>query len=469
MRPRSMEGVDLRALDIVSDYDDHLMCPICHCPFIKPVRLQCDHVFCQTCLNTAINSGDMSTEDFTCPTCRSSAMAIFMNVPRLLINMCDDVRVKCPFSGQGCTEILPRGHVQSHVDRYCDSRLFTCPDDTCTEKTRKRDLDPDGRCMHGLHLCEGCQEYIMEQDMNTHAEELCPSLKSTCPDCNESVHHSALREHIDSCPDAIRQCTASKYGCPVKLKQSEISGHEGSCPLVTLGPYLEAQSSRIDSMDTTIKQLRQRNEILEDGIASIRTTLTQTSRLPPESEPDSSPSANPIDISRVSYTAPSIRASTHADNASTRTDNASNLSSSTATTYLLSLHESLREEVIQLSGAITDLDARASMAIMSESLRIKEDMAHTNATLNSVRMQVHWLMNPRLHQGQRATTVGANHSGSTGGTLSPPTPNPARRNTGIDTPEAGPSNPGLSSSSSPTSGLVGGRRLSDSVREGTKL
>lgn len=243
-----------------------------------------------------------------------------------------------------------------------------------------------------------------------------------------------------------------------------MSHHEQSCPLMALGPYLDAQSSKIESMDTTIKRLEQRNEVLEDGIANIRSTLSQDGRALADDERNS-PSASPVDVFRPSSPSQSIRTSVQTDNAS-NASNASNLSSSTATTYLLSLHESLREEVMQLSGAITDLDARASMAIMSESLRIKEDMAHTNATLNSVRMQVHWLMNPRLHQGQRATTVGTS---STGGTLSPSTPNPARRNTGVDTSAAGPSNPSPSSSSTPASGMVGGRRLSDSAREGTKL
>lgn len=290
-------------------------------------------------------------------------------------------------------------------------------------------------------------------------EELCPSLKTNCPDCNESVFFTALQEHIQRCPDAIRECPASKYGCPVKLKQADISDHEHSCPLITLGPYLETQSSRMDSMDTTIKQLQQRNEVLEDGIANIRSTLSQGNNGYSATESDS-PSATPINTSRPSSPPQSMRASV-------QTENASNLSSSTATTYLLSLHESLREEVAQLSGAITDLDARASMAIMSESLRIKEDMAHTNATLNSVRMQVHWLMNPRLHhQGQRATAVPANgSSANTGTSLNPPASNAARRNTAAEPPVAGPSN----SNPTPNAPILGGRRLSDSGREGTKL
>jgi hypothetical protein len=281
-------------------------------------------------------------------------------------------------------------------------------------------------------------------------------LKTNCPDCNASVFHNVLQEHIDNCPDAIKLCTASKYGCPVKLKQAEIGEHERSCPLITLGPYLDAQSSRLDSMDTTIKQLQQRNEILEDGIANIRSTLSQTPRVTSDAQA-SSPTATAIDISRSSSPSQSLAPSAQAENTS-------NLSSSTATTYLLSLHESLRDEVSQLSGAITDLDARASMAIMSESLRIKEDMAHTNAALNSVRMQVHWLMNPRLHQGQRASTVAANTSSGASG---PSTPGSSRA-IGTDNPVAGPSNAGPSSGL-PPSGMLGGRRLSDTGREGTKL
>ncbi|KAL1886672.1 hypothetical protein Plec18167_000605 [Paecilomyces lecythidis] len=193
----------------------------------------------------------------------------------------------------------------------------------------------------------------------------------------------------------------------------------------------------MDSMDMTIKHLKQRNEILEDGIANIQSTLAEAIRAPQETRTRSS--------GRAISSSPSQEIPSN-----TAVDRSSSLSSSTATTYLLSLHESLRDEVSQLSHAITDLDARASMAIMNESLRIKEDMAHTNAALNSVRMQVHWLMNPRLHQGQRSSSV------------SPGTSSQARA-VGL-----GSSNSG-SSSAAGHSPPLRSRRLSDGGREGTKL
>ncbi|RHZ47179.1 putative TRAF-like signal transducer [Aspergillus thermomutatus] len=423
------EIIDLRALDYVSSYDDHLMCAICHCPFIRPVRLQCDHVFCQKCLNSAITTFAAGRDDFTCPTCRTPTRDVYLNVPRLLINMCDDVRVKCPFSSEGCKEIVPRGHVQAHVDKYCGYRLMDCPGTLCDKKTRKKDLGPDRKCMHKLHQCSRCEEEVMEQDYET------------------TVFRKALRDHIETCPEAIHACAASKYGCPVKVKRADLVTHEQICPLIAMGPYFEAQNARLDSLELTIRHLQQRNEIFEDGIANIRSTLLDTSRALPGHDTGAQSGSSGQSGSSSS---PRVSGSqSHADNSSAISSNAA------TTTYLLALHESLREEVGQLSHAITDLDARASMAIMNECLRIKEDMAHTNAAVSSIRMQVQWLMNPRLHQGQRATGVR--------------TSNGSNSNNETRAGQLGSSTPGPSSAVGPSSGLLRPRRPSDSGREGTKL
>ncbi|THC92516.1 hypothetical protein EYZ11_008027 [Aspergillus tanneri] len=388
------EIVDLRALDYVSSYDDHLIC-------------------------------------------RTPTKGVYLDVPRLLSNMCDDIRVKCPFLTEGCKEIIPRGHVQSHVDKYCGYKLMDCPATLCDKKSRKKDLNPENRCMHELQKCFGCEGEIMEQDYEEHVKELCPSLKTTCPDCQTMVFRKALREHIDACSEAIHPCTASRYGCPVKVKRAELMVHEQSCPLITMGPYFDAQNSRLDSMELTIRHLQQRNELFEDGLANIRSTLLESTRSILEGQ------TQPPSEAHLYRQFPGMTARHSND---TPVDSSS-VYSSYASTYLLSLHESLREEVVQLSRAISDLDARASMAIMNECLRLKEDMAHTNAAVGSIRMQVQWLMNPRLHQGQR---TGLRANGGSGDHDSRPTP--------------GPSNlPG------PSAGLLRPRRLSDSGREGTKL
>lgn len=255
-----------------------------------------------------------------------------------------------------------------------------------------------------------------------------------CPDCQIIILQKELKEHIDLCPEAIHSCTASKYGCPAKVKRADLASHEGQCPLVMMRPYFEAQNSRFDSLEWTVRHLQQRNEIFEDGISNIRSTLVDTSRTTP---------------ARYGLEFPTHLGNQPESSTPSEIPNDQPQADSSSTTYLLSLHESLREEVGQLSHAITDLDARASMTIMNECLRIKEDMAHTNAAVNSVRMQVQWLMNPRLHQGQRTSNVRTND------TNEPRTTTTAA--------------PGPSNASGPSSGSLRPRRLSDSAREGTKL
>lgn len=218
----------------------------------------------------------------------------------------------------------------------------------------------------------------------------------------------------------------------MKLKRADLATHQQTCPLITMGPYLEAQNSRLDSLELTVRHLRQRNEVFEDGLANIRSSLVDSS--PPPSRNQQSHTDDSPDRS--------------GSGSGPDTPNSSSNSNSTQTTYLLALHESLRDQVGQLSHAITDLDARASMAIMNECLRIKEDMAHTNAAMNSVRMQVQWLMNPRLHG--RAVRTDTSTSTATAANGSGPS------NSTSTTPGYG-------------TGSLRPRRVSDSGREGTKL
>lgn len=428
--------VDLRALDFVSSYDSHLMCPICHCPFVQPVQLQCDHVFCQKCLGSAITTfRSADSDEFPCPSCRTPTTRISTSVPRLLVNMCDEIKVRCPLVKEGCEEIVPRGHVQSHVERYCGYRLVPCPDESCGKKTRKKDLQSDERCMHSYCRCQRCNQDVMEQDFAEHDREDCPSLEATCNDCGSTIPLRSLKKHVETCPDVMSPCAASQYGCSVKVRRADITTHEQQCPLVSLGPYLEAQNTRIKSLELNMRHLQQRNEIFEDGMSKIRSTLHEPARV----GSGRSTATGERDRQRL------IDTDESADSA--------NAFSSHTTQYLLSLHESLREEVSQMSHALTDLDARASMTIMNECLRIKEDMAHTNAALNSVRMQVQWLMNPRLHNGTRASGVRTNSTGN----------EPSR------TQLTSTSAPGPSSGAGTSLGPLRPRRPSDSGREGTKL
>ena len=412
-RPQ-VSPVDLRTLEYIDSYDSNLMCAICRSPFVFPVRLECDHVFCQRCVNDAMSHQDRDSRIYTitCPSCRRKIENwAIAPVPKILSLILDDLRVKCPLECLGCPEVKGRGDIQDHVDKYCAYAEVECPSESCFFKVLRKDLD-ERRCLHDVVKCGDCQKSLMEVDLETHRLRHCEAGKASCPNCKAPVLLRDLESHIERCSEAIFPCNAAEYGCGFVARHETLDEHVKTCPLAKLVPFLRTQNDRIEAHEAALKHLRHKNSILETSFSSIQETL--------------SPSANlvdaPVSSAASSDTGPFDSTAHH----------------------LLCLHESLREEVNRMSAAVSEVDAKASMMVMNESLRTKEELSHTNAAIGSMRMQLHWLMSARLQNQQRVAMVRAQGSGEDLG-------------------------------SSPDAGGSGGsvelpvRRLSDSTRQDTKL
>ena len=403
--------IDLRSLEYIGSIDHNLMCAICHCPFVSPVKLGCDHYFCQTCLDEALSHQSRDTR--CCPTCRRKASRTSLPVAKMIHHILDELRVKCPFYGLGCMEELTRGSVQNHVDRYCPYTEVECPSKDCLLTIERKDAGAD-ECFHRVVHCQDCTYSFMERNLEYHRTKQCTRRRVKCPDCQTEVSRIDLEKHIDHCPEAILPCKASSYGCDFTAKRTNLDQHLTTCPLAKLEPFLKLQNERLEAHEAVLKHLQHKNLILETSFASIQETL--------------GPSGSLVD-------APSIPG------------NASDNGPFDSTAHhLLCLHESLRDEVGRVSTAVSELDAKASMMVMNESLRIKEDLTHTNAAIGGMRMQLHWLISARL-QNQQRMAIG--------------------RTTSSD--EA----PVVGSSATTNGPLVSGgipiRRLSDSTRQETKL
>ncbi|MCJ1453123.1 hypothetical protein MMC28_003468 [Mycoblastus sanguinarius] len=404
-----LNPVDLRALEYVGSYDPNLMCAICHSPFVNPVRLECEHVFCQRCLNQAMRMQGYY-DHINCPACRRRIDRLtIVPVPKILSHILDDLPVKCPLSSEGCLEEMPRASVQQHVDRYCAYSEVECPSEACLLTTLRKDVG-ERQCLHCMVECEDCKQSFMERDLEAHRTLQCEVCKAECPDCKAKLLLHDLESHIERCPDALFPCTAAQYGCNFIARNTALDEHLITCPLAKLVPFLKMQSERLNAHETALKHLRQKNLILETSFSTIQENLN--------------PSSNLIDVSVPASDSGPFDSTVH---------------------HLLCLHESLREEVSRVSAAISEVDAKASMMVMNESLRIKEDLSHTNASIGGMRVQLHWLMSAKLQNQQRVAMVRAQSSGE-----------------------------GLEASSSANVGPSGGvglpvRRLSDSTRQETKL
>lgn len=68
--------------------------------------------------------------------------------------------------------------------------------------------------------------------------------------------------------------------------------------------------------------------------------------------------------------------------------------------HVLSLHEALREELSRLENTMAEHEARTTMMMINEGQRQREEQAHANAAINTMRAQLHWLLSSRLQLAQ---------------------------------------------------------------------
>lgn len=377
--------VEARSLEYVGSYDNNLMCPICRCPFVDPTKLNCDHYFCRTCINTALSH--QGSESKSCPTCRrKTSEHSVVAAPKLISRILDDLPVKCLYHQKGCPEELPRGAIQDHVDYYCGFVDIQCPSENCPLLVHRKDATRK-RCLHHHIHCHYCDKLCFEFNIESHETTECRLRKSPCPYCKTEVLHLDLETHAESCPDATIPCTAAPYGCDFTAKRGAIDQHTAACPLAKLTPLLKLQNERLAAHETALNHLRIKNSLLETSFATIQETLN--------------PIANPMDTSDPLFSASS--------------DSVNNNSSpfESANHHLLCLHDSLREEVDRVSAALSELDAKASLMVLNETLRTKEEFAHMNGVVGGMRMQLHWLMNNRLQkQAQKSVARATSFAGS---------------------------------------------------------
>ena len=383
-RPQ-LDPVDPRALEYVSPYDHNLMCAICYCPFVNAVRLPCEHVFCQRCVNDAMTIGGTGSRpsSVNCPSCRRMIhTSELTSMPKILDRMLDDLMVRCPLKDEGCNEQVQRCEVQQHVDKKCAYSEVECPVENCLLSILRKDLEKQ-RCLHRMLQCEDCNAFFMERDLESHRTLYCEAGRTSCPDCKAQVLLRDIDQHVESCPDAIFPCNAKDYGCDFIARRAALDQHSKTCALAKLVPFLLRQNERLDAHEAAIKSLRLRNSILETSFSSFQETLGLSADIvDARSSSASASDASPFD--------------------------------STAH-HLLCLQESLREEVSRVSAAVAELDARTTMTVMNESLRIKEDISHMNAAIGGIRLQLHRLVSARRQSQQRVATM----MNQTGGALDP--------------------------------------------------
>jgi hypothetical protein len=235
--------------------------------------------------------------------------------------------------------------------------------------------------------------------------------------------------------------------------------------MAKMAPFFREQQARLERQEMRLEPLSRKVGILEDGVSNI------TSMLYPANNVNDT-SFNPLDpntsepfphaelVPTPDFRLPPASFPPVPPNDSSHATQPPPFDSQVH--HLLTLHDSLREEVSRITNALTDLDGRTNMMVINESQRVKDEMLHTNAAINSMRMQLHWLMSATLHQ-RNSSAAGSSTATARAGAASTST-----RASGST---AGSATQGASGAGNRSSATFHAplRRLSDSTRQDTKL
>jgi hypothetical protein len=260
--------------------------------------------------------------------------------------------------------------------------------------------------------------------------------------CDAVLLRLDLKTHINNvCPKHVISCQGAIVGCNFRSERAEVVQHETACALATMAPHFREQQARLERHEARMEPLARKVGILEDGLANI------TNMLYPANANDASfPVGDHLDPNDASAEF-RVPPAPFAQNSSSEPPFDSQVH------HLLTLHENLREEVSRISTTLTEVEGRANMMIINESQRNKDEMLHTNAAINNMRMQLHWLMSATIQQRTNTSSSTARpNAGTTAGSTNRSTTQ------------------GASSGSSARGTLPAPyRRLSDSTRQDTKL
>ncbi|EME40945.1 hypothetical protein DOTSEDRAFT_74483 [Dothistroma septosporum NZE10] len=460
--------VDLRMLDYVIEYDDNLMCPICRCPFVDPVVLdECDHCFCRDCIRqtwtTTTNYNPLGPRG-DCPTCRTPAkLGPRSSTSKILGNILDDLLVKCPKADDGCQAQVKRGEVQDHMSIYCGYAMIECPIEQC-ELPVQRQYSKQG-CLHYGVSCLACREELQRCYLEAHWRSKCADRQTRCDQCKAKIYLKELSEHNTRlCPAISIPCPGTSLGCNTRSKGREAELHAISCTLAKLAPILAAQQQRLDDQEVAQKQMNRKLDVLEGGFERMHSILypkaedsDQTSAMPSqipliehhgvqetalpadgESPPVIDPAELGLDAQGNALPSPVVQRRRTSEGARPILSRALPVITGPRSAdlpepfspdfdlaspfpppvtnggpyasplhHMLSMHESLRDEMSRLNSALQELDGRHSMQTLNENMRTREEITYMGAQVAGLSRQVHWLTSSQLQRQSQSSTPGA--------------------------------------------------------------
>ncbi len=163
-----------------------LQCPVCFEIVLEPVQTSCGHLFCEKCVRGVTR----------CHACREQ----FTSVPDHFNNRrVRSLRVKCPFTANGCKWVGDLGDVGDHEAV---------------------------RCKFQANSCQYCGFTTVQKEIFRNHLKLCDSHTFLCPNgCGAAPSRRGLDQHLEECPEQLVRCRFSMLGCDAVLPRKTMESH----------------------------------------------------------------------------------------------------------------------------------------------------------------------------------------------------------------------------------------------------
>ena len=163
-----------------------LQCPVCFGIVLEPVQTSCGHLFCAKCVK----------EVTRCPACCEQFTSVPDHFNKRRVR---SLRVKCPFTANGCKWVGDLGDVGDHEAAQCKFQANSCP--YCGFTTIQKEIFQN-------HL------------------KVCDSHTFLCPNgCGAAPSRRGLNQHLEKCPEQLVQCKFSMLGCDAVLPRKTMEHH----------------------------------------------------------------------------------------------------------------------------------------------------------------------------------------------------------------------------------------------------
>ncbi|CAG8630028.1 18341_t:CDS:2 [Acaulospora morrowiae] len=332
-----MSTFDLHSVLYVGTVNSNLICCICQTPFVEPVVVET----CGSCIEQALSTR------LSCPVDRSplSDMSELKPASKIISNMVNELLAYCPNKDLGCIYQGQRQLINIHLKGECEFTSLECQ----------------------------CGKTMLKKDLTKHMESCQKIVKVECPYCRVENFPSLHILHLEKCPKKPVSCYHAEFECSWSGLQHDLDNkHIVECPFEPLKGFFKIHKERMDTLDQENKQLRFTVQELKKTNLSLQNQVSEIFNLLNSGFPshDLESKGDVLSLER---------------------------STSIITTQelLLSDNDHFKNQIEALNASFADLELRQNVALMTESLRMQEEIQSLKNLCHGLRMQMHYLLMER--------------------------------------------------------------------------